>query len=308
MRSFPVLFLALLCFAVTTARADSRELSFYKRQSETTSPGKYAHLYNGLPRDPAELAKVVQGLIMHGGLGWLYKHQPTKDQLHGFTAARSVEAILANVRRLDDAPLTVSRPIEKRTIGNCRSFSVLMISMLRHQGVPARMRVGYSTYTAGPDKLENHFIVEYWNGKRWVMLDAQIDQAQRDFHKIDFSTTDLPAGKFVVAGKAWQDLAKGKIAASTIGMYGPKGWEGFGWRMLHIDILADAWALNKVELFTGETNDLGAKAHDKLSPNELRLLTTLASSSADSDQGLAGLRSLLNGSKALRVDLSKWKP
>jgi transglutaminase-like putative cysteine protease len=56
-----------------------------------------------------------------------------------------------------------------------------MVSMLRRQGVPARMRVGYATYTWGEPKLENHFIVEYFNGQRWVLLDAQMDQAQREF-------------------------------------------------------------------------------------------------------------------------------
>jgi hypothetical protein len=295
--------------ASATAHAQERDdLSFYKEQSETTSPGKHADLYRDLPRDPGELVKVVQGLIVHGGLGWLYKYQPTQQQFAGFTAARSAEAILDNILRLDSRPLTVARAMEKRAVGNCRTFSVMMVSMLRDQGVPARMRVGYATYTWGEPKLDNHFIVEYFNGTSWVQLDAQMDQTQRQFHKLDFDTLDMPRGKFILAGQAWQDLRTGTIKPEQIGMGGPNGWEGHGYQFVQIDLIADCWALDKVELFTGEANDLGKTPHDGLSAEQLRLFDELAEYSASSSGDMGPLRSKLETEPTVRVDPAAWKP
>ena len=50
-----VIALTLVVLASATAHAQERDdLSFYKEQSETTSPGKHADLYRDLPRDPGE--------------------------------------------------------------------------------------------------------------------------------------------------------------------------------------------------------------------------------------------------------------
>jgi hypothetical protein len=300
--------LMVTCLMARIAHAEGGDdLSFYKEQSETTSPGKHADLYRDLPRDPGELVKVVQGLIVHGGLGWLYKYQPTEQQWAGFTRARSAEAILDDVLRLDSSPLTVARPIEKRAVGNCRTFSVLMISMLRNQGVPARMRVGYATYTWGEPKLENHFIVEYFNGRRWALLDAQMDQAQRDFHKLDFDTLDMPRSKFVLAGEAWQGLRNRTIKPERIGMGGPKGWESHGYQFVQVDLLADCWALDKVELFTGEANDLGRTPHEHMSDEQIKFFDELAKYSA-SAVDKAALRSKIENEPTARVDPAAWKP
>jgi hypothetical protein len=284
------------------------DLSFYQQQSETTSPGKHADLYRNLPRDPGQLVKVVQGLIVHGGLGWLYKCTFSDQQWNGFTHARTAEAILDNILRIDSSPLTAARPLEKRAVGNCRTFSVLMISMLRYQGFPARMRVGYATYTWGDPKLENHFVVEYFNGQRWVLLDAQMDQTQREFHKLDFDTLDMPRNKFIVAGQAWRGLQQGTIKPEQIGMGGPKGWEPQGYQFVQIDLIADCWALNKVELFTGETNDLGRTPHDHLSVEQTRNFDELAQYSASSSLDTAALMSKLQKDPALKVDPAMWKP
>jgi hypothetical protein len=295
------------CLIARSAQA-SGDLSFYKEQSETTSPGKHADLYRDLPRDTGELVKVVQGLIVHGGLGWLYKYQPTEQQFAGFTRARSAEAILDDVLRLDSSPLTVARPIEKRAVGNCRTFSVLMVSMLRNQGVPARMRVGYATYTWGEPKLENHFIVEYFNGHRWVLLDAQMDQAQREFHKLDFDTLDMPRSKFVLAGEAWQGLRNGTIKPERVGMGGPKGWESHGYQFVQIDLIADCWALDKVELFTGEANDLARTPHERLSDEQFKFFDELAKYSTLSAMDRAALRSKIENEPTAKVDPAAWKP
>jgi hypothetical protein len=179
-----------------------------------------------------------------------------------------------------------------------------MVSVLREQGVPARMRVGYSRYTSGPDRYDNHFVCEYHNGKRWVLLDAQMDEAQRKLHALDFDTTDLPPGKFITATEAWKGARNGTLNVDLLGVNGPKGWESQGWKTLQIDMLADSWALNKVELITGETNALGRKPHEQWTREELESFDDLAGYSGDP----VGLDKILHGHPALQIDLKAWKP
>jgi hypothetical protein len=180
--------------------------------------------------------------------------------------------------------------------------------MLRYQGIPARMRVGYATYTWGEPKLENHFVVEYFNGQRWVLLDAQVDRVQREFHKLDFDTLDMPRSKFVLAGEAWQGLGNGTIKPEQIGMGGPKGWESHGYQFVQIDLIADCWALDKVELFTGEANDLGKTPHERLSGEQVKLFDALAQYSTASAMDTKGLRSKIENATTTRVDPAAWKP
>ena len=40
-------------------------LAFYTRPAAMTSPGRHARLFRELPRDVADLTRVVQGLLLH---------------------------------------------------------------------------------------------------------------------------------------------------------------------------------------------------------------------------------------------------
>ncbi|HUT20809.1 MAG TPA: transglutaminase domain-containing protein [Anaerolineae bacterium] len=53
---------------------------------------------------------------------------------------RSTEEILEAAMALDDRPLTAPRAALQRVVGNCRDYALLLTAMLRHQGIPARVR------------------------------------------------------------------------------------------------------------------------------------------------------------------------
>ncbi len=96
-------------------------------------------------------------------------------------ALRSVAEKLERLLELDSRPLDKARPLEMRLVGNCRDFSVLLASILRHHGTPARARCGFGAYFM-PDHYEDHWVCEYWNGakERWTLVDAQLDAFQCD--------------------------------------------------------------------------------------------------------------------------------
>ena len=155
-----------------------------------------------------------------------------------------MDAKLARIVELDAGLLTVERPLERRLVGNCRDFSVMLCAMLRHQGVPARARCGFGTYFL-PNHYEDHWVCEYWSAseKRWLMVDPQLDSLQREVLGIDFDTCDMPAGRFVTGGEAWRRCRRGEADPESFGILDMKGlWFVCG------DLLRDFLALYKVEI------------------------------------------------------------
>jgi hypothetical protein len=155
---------------------------------------------------------------------------------------RKASDLLAAIVAVDDRPLTEGREPAKRIATNCRGFSVMAVAMLRHAGVPARARCGFGTYFH-PGKYGDHWIVEYRQNGRWRMLDAQIDDLQRDALKIDFDLTDMPPGAFVIAGDGWQRYRAGEDPD----LYGLTGIDS-GWWWIAGNVMRDAAALDDMEL------------------------------------------------------------
>lgn len=178
-----------------------QEVARYISHTRITDPGGMSPAYAGLPKEIEGLVEVIQGLFLHIHWADRYGVTPSKEQ-KGHVQARLVSRILEIVKALDGSPLTTPRPFEKRFYGNCRDYSVLLCSILRSKGVPARARCGFGAYFR-PDHYEDHWVCEYWNGGRWVVVDAQLDELQRSRLKIDFNTLDMPTGRFINASEAW---------------------------------------------------------------------------------------------------------
>jgi transglutaminase-like putative cysteine protease len=68
--------------------------------------------------------------------------------------------MLARLTALDPGPLTAPRPPERRLVGCCRDFTVLLCTLARHQGIPVRARVGFARYFS-PGFHVDHEIVEW---------------------------------------------------------------------------------------------------------------------------------------------------
>jgi hypothetical protein len=183
-----------------------------------TSAGRYADRLAPLPRDVAGLAAVVQGLLIHEFLTEQYGVTLTDDDKET-VHRRPAERILAAVVERDDRPLEVAREPAARVASNCRGFTVLMVTMLRAAGIPARARCGFGTYfTDG--WFEDHWVAEYWNAReeRWVRADAQLDQRQVELFGIGFDPLDLPPGGFLTGGEAWQLVRAGRADPDRFGL------------------------------------------------------------------------------------------
>jgi len=228
---------------------------YYRRHGVMTQPGKYAEMYQGLPDNAPELVEVVQGLLIHVFHAHRYGVKLDQERVKRDLSLRRTEDMLARILELDDRLVTSKRDFDKRMVANCRDYSVLMVSMLRHKGIPARTRCGFGTYFT-PDKYEDHWVCEYWDRdqKRFVRVDAQLDEVQKTALKIVFDPLDIPPGVFLPAGRVMQLCRRGIINPTQCGILNMWGlW------FVRDNVLRDLMALNKLELMPWDCNDFMQK-------------------------------------------------
>jgi hypothetical protein len=265
----------------------------YDRPGVMTDPGEHAQALDGLPGDPAAVARVVQGLLIHEF--WLEAYGVTMTPEQRETVhLRRVERMLAEILRRDGRPLGVPREPAARVATNCRGFTVLTVTMLRAAGVPARARCGFGNYFR-PGWFEDHWVAEWWDAgqRRWRLMDAQIDGVQRDRLGIGFDLTDVPRDAFVVAGDAWARCRSGGGDPARYGL-SSIGEAGSWW--IAANLMRDAAALDGVELLPWD--DWGAMPGPGEEP-DAGLFDRLAALTRDPDP--AQVHRVLTSDERVRV-------
>jgi len=221
------------------------DIDFYSSQSIMTDPGKYAYLYQELPIEVSKLCEIVQGLLIHEAHTHLYGVNISNKRIEKEIKIRKVEAMLDRIMELDNRKIFEAREPQNRLVGNCRDFSVLLCSFLRHKKIPARARVGYENYS-NSWLHGDHWICEYLDVEqtRWIQVDAQLDAIQLRSFNIKFDPLDLPDNKFIVAGKAYKMCITNNANPDNFGV--DYNLRGLG----HIkgNLILDFLALNKLEL------------------------------------------------------------
>lgn len=220
-------------------------LAYYTSPGPFTTLGPFAEHIDALPPDVGAIARFAQGILIHEALAPAYRITLAPDrraekQLH------SASAMLSCAMRLDDRPLAEGRPPDRRVVGVCRHFTTLFVACVRRKGIPARARCGFANYFQ-PGKNVDHWVGEYWNAgeRRWILVDAQVDDLQSGIFKPNFDLLDVPRDRFLVAGDAWAMCRSGEADPMTFGVSGTDNWglvEVFG------DLLLDLAALQNIEL------------------------------------------------------------
>jgi hypothetical protein len=268
----------------------------YVRPAVMTAAGRYAPLLAELPGDIASLGAAAQGLLIHEFIASAYGvtlADADRDSVH----LRRVEAMLEQIMARDGRPLAVAREPRGRMASNCRGFSVLMVAMLRAHGTPARARCGFGGYfTEGFH--EDHWVAEYWDGGRWILVDAQIDGRQRELFGIDFDPADVPRDRFLIAGDAWAACRSGDADPATFGLTTVN--EAGEWWIAG-NLMRDAAALDNLELLPWDGWPAMPKPDDKIDDERRALYDRLAALTQAPDASLAELRALCRDDARLRV-------
>jgi len=192
-----------------------------------SDPGRHAALYDPLPDDIRGLCDVIQNTVLH--MFWIGEetYGITHEQLKA--AGRklcvefsysTVEERLSNIVALDGRPLAEPRDVTRRSIGCCRDFALMLVSILRQKGIPARVRTGVALYFMAPEGrlIEDHYVAEHWNAGAgcWQLTDPQIDDVQRPAIEAGVDTTDLPRDAFLTGWQLVEALRAGRIP-ETVG-------------------------------------------------------------------------------------------
>lgn len=205
---------------------DNKILNYYLQFSQYTNPGLYKDvLQKSLPDSVKEIGLLVRKQIIHrmtlknrntGSNADLRYGDTTKVPWHRqpeddvFVTA---SAMLAELFRRDPRGLVLDRSAENKLVLTCRFTSILVASLLKIKGIPARVRSGFAPYFnvegLPGGKSDDHWINQYWNEKesRWVSID--VDGSIEGYLKFD--PYDIPEGTFDFSPDAWLAVRSGKI-------------------------------------------------------------------------------------------------
>jgi len=267
-------------------------LQYYTQQSVITDPSTYSSLFENLPQDLPSLVKTVQGLLI--SLPWedAYGLDTLRERQREIYL-RTVPEMLKCILELDHSPLTLIRIPQKRKVSLCRDFAVLLVSMLRHKNVPARVRVGFAGYyRAETPRYWDHRIAEYWNKElnRWVFVDAMTEKPILEHlrFKIDPFNIDT-SSRFLLAGDVWQRCRAGKAEPQKFG----DSPDDLGMPPIRYALLHDFDYLNKNELIGFDAwHSLINKPENEVTAEEKALLDKVAEMTNHDDSNFNRLREL----------------
>jgi len=222
-------------------------LSYYSTHSPLTYLPKeegITTLLDGLPSTVPEIVDTVQGNVIHIFLAEDYGVKLSEERTKEVNLRSSAD-MLRKMYELDPQPMAKKRELDRKLVGNCRDFTVLTVSLLRENGVPARARCGFGAYFSRPeDKLKymDHWVVEYWNGDRWIMVDSQIDALQKRVLGLGFDPLDVPHDMFITGGAAWS-MCRSGTDPDLVGILDMSGL-----RFVRGDVVRDLASLAKTPL------------------------------------------------------------
>lgn len=270
-------------------------LTYYAEHGIISDPGIFARLLDNLPQEISQLCRIIQGLLIHAFWVERYGEKPSEERM-ACASIRHVDYMFEQIQEINSGPIEQSRNLNERFVGNCRTFSVLLASMLRHQGKPARARCGFGRYFK-TGWYEDHWICEHWSEEhhRWIMVDAQLDDFQCQELEIGFDPLDVPRDQFIVGGKAWLSCRSGETDPEKFGIFDMHGM----W-FIRGNLVRDIAALNKVELLPWDGWGLIDREYATLSHEDLIVLDEIASMTSR-DVDFVAVRNLYESNEGLLV-------
>jgi len=270
-------------------------LAYYTAPGPLSGAGVHRDALLSVPGDIPGILAAVQGILVHQDLAGVYGFEMPEER-RATAHFRSTEPILGRVLDEDPRPLTEPRPPERRIACTCRTFSLVAVAAMRVHGIPARARCGFGNYFE-PGWHIDHWVAEYWNGKEWILADAQMDPLLIKTLGFEFDPADVPRDRFVVGGRAWIRYRAGKLDPDKCGLTLP-GEQGAWW--IAANLIRDVAALANMELLPWDVWGRMPEPEDAIGPDLIALLDELAAVTADPDTA-AEVRSRYEADERLRV-------
>jgi len=196
-------------------------LQHYLKDGTFTYPGPNVDpILRNLPSNVCELGKLVRNQIIHRIRLRDYEvasseemEDGPKDTIPWFRQPEdailpTASSIIAEMYRRDPRGLTYDRAIKDKLILTCRPVAILMTTILRAKGIPARVRSGFASYLPGyGNKSVDHWVTQYWDRERHLWRTIDVDGSDVI---TDFDPFDLPLGTFEFAADVWLGSRQGR--------------------------------------------------------------------------------------------------
>ena len=202
-------------------------LDFYKETSLFTDLGLYKEFAKKLPNDIEELCILQRMQIIHP---IAYKDENIRSKSNCFwgdmtkvpitrldyeedyfpTAQSMIAELLRRNPNYD-----VKREAKDKIHITCRGQAILLTSILKTKGIPARVRSGFAPYIKYDGINYDHWITEYYDEKEniWKLVDA--DEHCPD-HEMGFDLNNIPYDKFLFGANAYLGLRTQKLKEENI--------------------------------------------------------------------------------------------
>jgi Transglutaminase-like superfamily len=205
-------------------------LDHFRSFSRFTYPGLYQEfLRRDLPGDIAEMGRLVKQQVIHTIVLSMSREgshvNPAYGKISEVPWYRQAEddyfptaaAMLAELYHRDPRGFVSDRSPANKLIVTCRFVAILVASILKSRGIPARVRAGYAPYIPS-DHIEDHWITQYWHApeERWVTIDAD-----GSLEQFSFDTFDMPSGTFTFGADAWLSVRAGRQDPDAYRIHGP---------------------------------------------------------------------------------------
>jgi hypothetical protein len=276
-----------------------RRSSSTRGATALTAVGEHEPLVDELPSEIDELARITQGLLVYDVVASDFYGCELTEERQGAIHIRRIEELIGAILALDDRPLSIARPPERRLAARCHHYVRLLVGLLRAKGIAARVRAGFGAYF-NPGHFEDHVLCEHWSDaeQRWVLVDPQFDEVWRERLSIEHDHLDVPRDRFIVAAEAWETCRRG---AADPALFGIAHTRMYGLWFIAGSLIRDIAALNKVELLPWDVWGAQPRPDESLSEDQLAFFDELAALARDPDRSLGQLCELYAADDRLRV-------
>ena len=291
---------------------DQNILNHYKAFSHATFPGCYlGHLRNKLPHDTRKLGGLVRKNLIQKHILQIHNTQSNSDLRYGDMAKvpwhrvgeddvlTTASSMIAELFRRDPRGIVLDRTEENGLVVSCRNVALLMASILKSKGIPARVRSGFSPYFELEDMRGlswDHWINQYWNNKknRWITID--VDGSIEPY--INFDPYDMPKDLFVFSADAWLKVRSGEIEPNHFhNAGGTSGLIVVAWELFY-----DFHSLmNNEPVYTNTPEITFFKVFPTLKNEDLEEIDKLAQLMQNPDENFYKLKELFDTSRKFRI-------
>lgn len=202
-------------------------LDFYKQTSQFTDLGYYKEFAKKLPNDINELCILQRMQIIHP-VAYDDKDIRSKSKCFWGDMTKvpitrldyeedyfpTAQSMIAELLR-KNSNYSIKREAKDKINITCRGQAILLASILKAKGIPARARSGFAPYIKYDGINYDHWITEYYdeNENRWRLVDA--DEHCPD-HEMGFDLNNIPYDKFIFGANAYLGLRQKTIKPESI--------------------------------------------------------------------------------------------